>query len=133
MTEEKQDPKNRWKVKMWGYSILFFLTCLFLHYLLYLLFWVNDPVFTNASSMGTFFMRVGALASVLLIAIDLLLISFLLKLYKRDSKKENSVSSDEYTKYQLLAKNIKWISGLFLFINTLTWGFGDLVFQYLVR
>lgn len=100
---------------------------LFFHYQLYQWFWMNDPVFTDINSKGTFFMRVGALASILLVAVDLLLITYLSKKFVEDSKKPNPNSTDEYMKCKVIADNLKWISGLFLFVNTFIWGFGDFV------
>lgn len=126
MTEEKQNINT--KIKIWVHSFLFFLICFFCHTLLYQWFWMNDPIFTDFNNKGTFFMRAGALASILLVVIDLILITSLNKKFIEDANKTNSKGTEDYMKYNVIASNIKWTSGFFLLFNTFIWGFGDFIF-----
>lgn len=108
----------------------FFVTLVF-HIVLYSTFWSMDPIWRNDADAGTVFMRVGALASVFILAVDFLVIKYLSSKAKTlaitPSEKDRN-----YMWYQNLQNAITWQGALFVLVNTLVWGFGDWIYVHLV-
>jgi len=108
-------------------SLLYFLVTLIIHIILYYVFWKMDPVWRKDSGAGTAFMRVGALASVLILIIDVVILKYLTSKAKQLAIKP-SKDSKNYMWYQNLANSITWQGAIFVLANTLIWGFGDWVY-----
>jgi hypothetical protein len=108
-------------------SLFYFLVTLIFHIILYCVFWSMDPVWRKYSDAGTAFMRVGALASVLILAIDVVIIKYLNSKTKKLANKP-SENDKNYMWYQNLANSITWQGAIFVLVNTLVWGFGDWIY-----
>lgn len=111
-------------------SLVYFFITLILHIILYFVFWDMDPIWRKNSGAGTAFMRVGALASVFILSIDVVIIKYL-----NSKAKEFAINPSDkgkhYMWYQNLSNAIAWQGALFVLFNTLIWGFGDWLYIYL--
>jgi hypothetical protein len=119
--------KNNLEPKALKTSLFYFLVTLIFHIILYCVFWNMDPIWRKESGAGTAFMRVGALASVLILTIDILLIKYLNSKAKKLAIKPSD-NEKNYMWYQNLANSVTWQGALFVLVNTLIWGFGDWIY-----
>ncbi|WP_151173587.1 hypothetical protein [Pseudoalteromonas ruthenica] len=111
-------------------SLCYFWITLVVHVVLYSVFWNMDLTWRKDSGAGTVFMRVGALSSVFILAIDFVVIKYLNSKAKKLAITP-SKNDKHYMWYQNLSNSITWQGVLFVLVNTLVWGFGDWIYVFL--